>query len=81
MNSQYRKPLRGTNLHYFDAKAAVEEIQPGAWDGLPYTSRVLAENLVRRCEPMALAPSARPRWSTWPACATPSRSRAAIQRW
>jgi aconitate hydratase len=57
MNSQYRKPLRGTNLHYFDAKAAVEEIQPGAWDGLPYTSRVLAENLVRRCEPMALAPS------------------------
>ncbi|MGO4476578.1 Fe/S-dependent 2-methylisocitrate dehydratase AcnD [Massilia sp. 2TAF26] len=62
MNSQYRKPLRGqdaaqTNLHYFDAKAAVEEIQPGAWDGLPYTSRVLAENLVRRCEPQALVPS------------------------
>jgi aconitate hydratase len=57
MNSQYRKPLRGTNLHYFDAKAAVEEIQPGAWDGLPYTSRVLAENLVRRCEPMDLVPS------------------------
>ena len=22
MNSQYRKPLHGTNLHYFDAKAA-----------------------------------------------------------
>jgi aconitate hydratase len=57
MNSQYRKPLHGTNLHYFDAKAAVEEIQPGAWDGLPYTSRVLAENLVRRCEPIALVPS------------------------
>jgi len=57
MNSQYRKPLRGTNLHYFDAKAAVEEIQPDAWDGLPYTSRVLAENLVRRCEPQALVPS------------------------
>ena len=57
MNSQYRKPLHGTNLHYFDAKAAVEEIQPGAWDGLPYTSRVLAENLVRRCDPQALVPS------------------------
>jgi 2-methylcitrate dehydratase (2-methyl-trans-aconitate forming) len=57
MNSQYRKPLRGTNLHYFDAQAAVEEIQPGAWDGLPYTSRVLAENLVRRCDPQALVPS------------------------
>jgi aconitate hydratase len=59
MNSQYRKPLRGTNLHYFDAKSAVEDIQPGAWDGLPYTSRVLAENLVRRCDPPALVPSLR----------------------
>ncbi|NIA52438.1 Fe/S-dependent 2-methylisocitrate dehydratase AcnD [Massilia sp. TW-1] len=57
MNSQYRKPLHGTNLHYFDAQAAVEEIQSGAWDTLPYTSRVLAENLVRRCEPMVLVPS------------------------
>jgi len=57
MNSNYRKPLHGTNLHYFDARAAVDEIQPGAWDKLPYTSRVLAENLVRRCDPMALVPS------------------------
>ncbi|RYE98706.1 MAG: aconitate hydratase AcnA, partial [Oxalobacteraceae bacterium] len=57
MNSNYRKPLHGTNLHYFDARAAVDEIQPGAWDKLPYTSRVLAENLVRRCEPYALVPS------------------------
>jgi aconitate hydratase len=57
MNSQYRKPLHGTNLHYFDARSAVEDIQAGAWDKLPYTSRVLAENLVRRCEPAALVPS------------------------
>jgi homoaconitase/3-isopropylmalate dehydratase large subunit len=57
MNSNYRKPLHGTVLHYFDARAAVEEIQPGAWDKLPYTSRVLAENLVRRCDPVALVPS------------------------
>ncbi|MGB9109811.1 MAG: Fe/S-dependent 2-methylisocitrate dehydratase AcnD [Telluria sp.] len=57
MNTQYRKSLPGTSLQYFDAKAAVEEIQPGAWDGLPYTSRVLAENLVRRCDPVALVPS------------------------
>ncbi|NIA54968.1 Fe/S-dependent 2-methylisocitrate dehydratase AcnD [Massilia sp. TW-1] len=57
MNSQYRKPLHGTDLHYFDARAAVDDIQPGAWDGLPYTSRVLAENLVRRCDPVALVPS------------------------
>ena len=57
MNSNYRKPLHGTDLHYFDARAAVDEIQPGAWDTLPYTSRVLAENLVRRCDPVALVPS------------------------
>lgn len=57
MNNAYRKPLHGTNLHYFDAREAVDSIEPGAWDKLPYTSRVLAENLVRRCEPMALVPS------------------------
>ena len=59
MNNAYRKPLHGTNLHYFDARSAVDEIQPGAWDKLPYTSRVLAENLVRRCDPPALVPSLR----------------------
>ena len=54
MNRQHRKPLPGTSLDYFDAREAVEALQPGAWDGLPYVSRVLAENLVRRCEPAAL---------------------------
>lgn len=54
MNTAYRKPLPGTALDYFDARAAVEEIRPGAWDMLPYTSRVHAENLVRRCEPAIL---------------------------
>ena len=57
MNNAYRKPLHGTNLHYFDARDAVDSIEAGAWDKLPYVSRVLAENLVRRCEPMALVPS------------------------
>ena len=57
MNNAYRKPLHGTNLHYFDAREAVDSIEAGAWDKLPYTSRVLAENLVRRCDPMALVPS------------------------
>jgi len=57
MNNAYRKPLHGTNLHYFDAREAVDAIEAGAWDKLPYTSRVLAENLVRRCEPMDLVPS------------------------
>jgi len=54
MNSAFRKPLPGTDLDYFDARAAVEALQPGAWDTLPYTSRVHAENLVRRCDPALL---------------------------
>ena len=57
MNHDYRKPLPGTQLDYFDTRAAVEEIQPGAYDTLPYTSRVLAENLVRRCDPATLVDS------------------------
>jgi aconitate hydratase len=57
MNTEYRKSLAGTNLDYFDTRAAVEAIQPGAYDSLPYTSRVLAEQLVRRCEPEALTDS------------------------
>ena len=59
MNIAHRKPLPGTKLDYFDAKAAVEAIQPGAYDKLPYTSRVLAENLVRRCDPATLTESLR----------------------
>lgn len=54
MNTAFRKPLAGTQLHYFDAREAVEAIAPGSYDGLPYTSRVLAENLVRRCDPSLL---------------------------
>lgn len=57
MNSQYRKLLHGTNISYFDAEEAVNAIAPGAYATLPYTSRVLAENLVRRCEPEALTDS------------------------
>lgn len=54
MNSQYRKPLPGTSLDYFDARAAIDALQPGAYAGLPYTARVHAENLVRRAEPQLL---------------------------
>ncbi|EGM68446.1 2-methylcitrate dehydratase FeS dependent [Shewanella sp. HN-41] len=57
INTQYRKPLPGTALDYFDTREAVEAIAPGAYAKLPYTSRVLAENLVRRCEPSALTDS------------------------
>ncbi|MDP5213441.1 Fe/S-dependent 2-methylisocitrate dehydratase AcnD [Pseudoalteromonas tunicata] len=57
MNSQFRKPLPGTSLDYFDTQAAVDAIAPGAYAKLPYTSKVLAENLVRRCEPEKLTDS------------------------
>jgi aconitate hydratase len=57
MNTAHRKPLPGTSLDYFDAREAVDVIQSGAWDKLPYTSRVLAENLVRRCDPSTLTAS------------------------
>ena len=53
-NTQYRKPLPNSNVDYFDTQAAVDAIKPGAYATLPYTSRVLAENLVRRCEPSML---------------------------
>ena len=59
MNSAYRKNLPGTGLDYFDARTAVEEIEAGAYDRLPYTSRVLAENLVRRCDPAMLTDALR----------------------
>ena len=57
MNQAHRKPLQGTGLQFFDAREAVEAITPGSYDSLPYTSRVLAENLVRRCPPEALRES------------------------
>ncbi|MFH0228921.1 Fe/S-dependent 2-methylisocitrate dehydratase AcnD [Vibrio diabolicus] len=57
INTQYRKPLPGTQLDYFDAREAVNAISPGAYEKLPYTSRVLAEQLVRRCEPNTLTDS------------------------
>ncbi|TMS59681.1 Fe/S-dependent 2-methylisocitrate dehydratase AcnD [Imbroritus primus] len=59
MNTAHRKLLPGTQLDYYDARAAVEAIQPGAYATLPYTSRVLAENLVRRCDPATLEASLR----------------------
>ena len=57
MNHAHRKNLPGTSLDYFDAREAVDAIKPGAWATLPYTSRVHAENLVRRCDPALLAQS------------------------
>ena len=47
---QFRKNLANSDIAYYDARAAVEAIKPGAYDGLPYTSRVLAEQLVRKAD-------------------------------
>jgi len=54
LNTNFRKPLAGTQYDYFDAREAVNSISPGAWETLPYTSRVHAENLVRRADPSQL---------------------------
>ena len=51
----YRKTLPGTaDVQYYDTRAAIDAIEPGAYAGLPYTSRSLAEQLVRRCDPALL---------------------------
>lgn len=57
MKTIFRKPLPGTQLDYFDARSAVNTLASGIYDKLPYTSRILAENLVRRCNPTKLADS------------------------
>src|SRR5690554_4224920 len=57
MNTEFRKALPGTDLEYYDTRAAVEAIQPGSYAKLPYTSKVLAEQLVRRCDAESLTDS------------------------
>jgi iron-sulfur-dependent 2-methylisocitrate dehydratase len=54
MNTNFRKALPGSALDFFDTRAAIEAIKPNSYDTLPYTSRILAEQLVRRCEPELL---------------------------
>ncbi len=51
MNEPFKKPLPGTDLYYFDTREAIESIEAGAYDKLPFCSKVLCENLVRRCPP------------------------------
>jgi aconitate hydratase len=57
MNNAYKKTLPGSQISYFDTREAVNQISPNAYEKLPYTSRVLAENLVRRCDPATLEDS------------------------
>ena len=51
MNTDFRTSLPGTALDYYDARAAIDALQAGAWATLPYTARVHAENIVRRADP------------------------------
>ena len=57
MNIDYRKPLPNAGIDFFDTREAIDAIEPGAYAKLPYTSRVLAENLVRKCAPEMLTDS------------------------
>ena len=57
MNIDYRKPLPNAGIDFFDTREAVNNIEPGAYDKLPYVSRVFAENLVRKCSPDTLTES------------------------
>lgn len=57
MNTNYRKALVDTGLDYFDTPLAINDISAGAYAKLPYTSKILAEQLVRRCDPFTLTAS------------------------
>jgi aconitate hydratase len=54
---KYLKKLDGLDTSYYDVKSAVEEITPGSFEKLNYTSRVLAENLIRMCPSVDLKDS------------------------
>ncbi|MEJ2680180.1 MAG: Fe/S-dependent 2-methylisocitrate dehydratase AcnD [Gammaproteobacteria bacterium] len=56
-NTLYRTVLPGTELDFYDVRRAVDAIQAGAYHTLPYVLRVLAEQLVRRCDPQSLTVS------------------------
>ena len=61
--TNYRKPLPNHNVDYYDTRAAVNAIKPGAYETLPYTSRVLAEQLVRKsCD--YISPAENPNYLT-----------------
>ncbi len=55
MNTQYRQTLPGFEIDFYNAQTAVDAIQPGSFQNLPYTSRVFAEQLVRRANPEHLS--------------------------
>lgn len=49
MQNHYRKPLAKTGLDYYDSRGFIEQLEVGSFAQLPYTLRVLTEQLVRNC--------------------------------
>ncbi len=50
MSKKYLKKLDGTTVEYFDIKEATDELKKGSFEKLNLTSRILAENLIRKCD-------------------------------
>ena len=48
-SKKYLKKLEGFDTNFYDVKEAVEEIKSGSFEKMNYTSRVLCENLLRKC--------------------------------
>lgn len=53
-NQLFLKTLPDCDWQYYDARAAVNAVCAGAYEMLPYTSRILAENLVHRADDVDL---------------------------
>ncbi len=47
--SRFRKHLLGTDHDYYDINAAIEAIKPESFQLMPYTMRIWAEQILRRC--------------------------------
>jgi len=46
---KYLKKLEGFDVEFYDVELAVEEIKSDSFEKMDYTSRVLCENLLRKC--------------------------------
>ncbi len=49
MNKVNRKFLDGTNFEYYDTQSVVNSISKNSYSKFNYTSKILAENLIRMC--------------------------------
>ncbi|PIE46373.1 MAG: Fe/S-dependent 2-methylisocitrate dehydratase AcnD, partial [Gammaproteobacteria bacterium] len=49
-NTDYLQPLANSDLRFFNARQAINDIKAGAYEKLPYTARILAENLIHKAD-------------------------------